>query len=73
MLNIPVSLNKYIGRFQANLSPLSQKAASIIRWCLYLYIKYDGILIEERPWLNITKYRMGRKDFWENPVVSKGS
>ncbi len=36
---------------------------------IYLYIKYEGILLEERQWLKMAKYRMVRTDFWKNPVV----
>jgi hypothetical protein len=38
---------------------------------IYLYIHYEGILLEERQWLQMAKYRMVRTDFWKNPVVSE--
>jgi DnaD/phage-associated family protein len=38
---------------------------------IYLYIKYEGILLEERQWLKMAKFRMVRTDFWKNPIVSE--
>ena len=38
---------------------------------IYLYIKYEGILLGERQWLRMAKFRMVRTDFWKNPIVSE--
>jgi len=36
---------------------------------IYFYIKYERILLEERQWLKMAKFRMVRTDFWKNPIV----
>jgi hypothetical protein len=38
---------------------------------IYFYIKYEGILLEERQWLRMAKFRKVRIDFWMDPMVSE--
>ena len=38
---------------------------------IYFYIKYEGILLEERQWLRMAKFRKVRSDFWMDPIVSE--
>ncbi|WP_335574372.1 hypothetical protein [Neobacillus vireti] len=40
-------------------------------YLIYLYIKYEEILLEERQWWKMARFRMVRTDFWTNPIVSE--
>ena len=36
---------------------------------VYLYINYEAILVKERQWLKMARFRMVQTDFWNNPIV----
>ena len=38
---------------------------------IFFYIKYEGILLAERQWLKMAKFRKVRMDFWMDPMVSE--